>query len=251
MFLQFFSKYLSEKEDINVDYLTPILKDLPGKHMKLGMIAVYKGYMTAADVDTICKVQEKSQHKFGEIAISNYFLTREQVDECLKEQEHKDIVYGDELNNALKLSHYAFNDALSQYKMNVQLYNDHAEDVFDNVIENYLEDTGIKMTDTVLCYIKSCVQMLEQMVGDDYVPLKPVRHSHYVTEELVADTKKTRESLSLRYNNRGSVEQSLLNSIDAVYKETILNADIKTDKPQSFTLPFRYSFGTIYIKCTV
>lgn len=86
MYSQFFGSYLLRRDAITPEQLTHAISQLSAAHIKLGTLAMHKGYMVASEVDEVCFLQTREDRRFGEIAIERGYLTEDQVRELLKTQ---------------------------------------------------------------------------------------------------------------------------------------------------------------------
>ena len=69
MYSQFFGSYLLRRQAITPEQLTHAISQLSDSHIKLGTLAIHKGYMVASEVDEVCFMQTREDRRFGEIAI--------------------------------------------------------------------------------------------------------------------------------------------------------------------------------------
>ena len=79
MYSQFFGSYLLRRDAITPEQLTHAISQLSAAHIKLGTLAMHKGYMVASEVDEVCFLQTREDRRFGEIAIERGYLTEDQV----------------------------------------------------------------------------------------------------------------------------------------------------------------------------
>lgn len=54
MYSQFFGSYLLRRDAITPEQLTHAISQLSAAHIKLGTLAMHKGYMVASEVDEVC-----------------------------------------------------------------------------------------------------------------------------------------------------------------------------------------------------
>ena len=59
MYAQFFGGYLLSKGAVSPEQLTSAISKLSDTHIKLGTLAMHKGYMTASEVDEVCFLQTR------------------------------------------------------------------------------------------------------------------------------------------------------------------------------------------------
>ena len=78
--------YLVETGRITKEQLQDVLANAGKVRVKLGLIAVAEGYMTAAEAEEVNRLQAVMDKRFGDIAVENGYLTDEQVGALLKKQ---------------------------------------------------------------------------------------------------------------------------------------------------------------------
>ena len=91
MYAQFFGTFLLSHNVVTKDQLLSALGKKSSQHMKLGTLAIMKGYMTANEVDNVIISQTHNDCRFGDLAVREGYLTQEQVDEL--ESHINDIDY--------------------------------------------------------------------------------------------------------------------------------------------------------------
>ena len=80
MYAQFFGTFLLSHNAVTKDQLLNALSKKSSQHMKLGTLAIMKGYMTASEVDNVIISQTHNDCRFGDLAVREGYLTQEQVD---------------------------------------------------------------------------------------------------------------------------------------------------------------------------
>ena len=79
MYAQFFGTFLLSHNVVTKDQLLSALGKKSSQHMKLGTLAIMKGYMTANEVDNVIISQTHNDCRFGDLAVREGYLTQEQV----------------------------------------------------------------------------------------------------------------------------------------------------------------------------
>ena len=79
MFNQFFGNYIYSNGYVTKEHLISAIIRQTKEQARLGVLAVYFGYMSASEVEYVSTLQKDEGKKFSEIAISYGFLTQEQV----------------------------------------------------------------------------------------------------------------------------------------------------------------------------
>ena len=75
MYAQFFGTFLLSHNVVTKDQLLSALGKKSSQHMKLGTLAIMKGYMTANEVDNVIISQTHNDCRFGDLAVREGYLT--------------------------------------------------------------------------------------------------------------------------------------------------------------------------------
>ena len=94
MYAQFFGSFLLSKNAVTPEQLTAAITKMSDTHIKLGTLAMHKGYMTASEVDEVCFLQTREDKRFGEIALERNYLFEDQLDDLLKSQNPDFLLLG-------------------------------------------------------------------------------------------------------------------------------------------------------------
>ena len=62
MYSQFFGSYLLRREAITPEQLTHAISQSSAAHIKLGTLAIHKGYMVASEVEEVCYLPVSYTH---------------------------------------------------------------------------------------------------------------------------------------------------------------------------------------------
>ena len=87
MFTQFFGSYLLNKKIVSPANLRVALEKKDTTRVKLGVLVINAGYMTAKQVDAVHKKQATVDKRRGDIAVDMGYLTEAQVEELLSSQK--------------------------------------------------------------------------------------------------------------------------------------------------------------------
>jgi len=80
MFTQFFGQFLLNNDLISAGELNIVFQSIKSTRLRLGMIAIDKGFLTPSQVVVINGLQKKHDKRFGEIAVEFGYLTEENLD---------------------------------------------------------------------------------------------------------------------------------------------------------------------------
>lgn len=115
MFNQYFGIYLLEKNIITPEQLRIVLEELKSSKVKLGVLAIDSGYMNAAQVNKVHKLQIAKDKKFGELAIEEGYLTEEKLDDLLHAQRKSNVLLGQVLIEKGYFTFEKYESVLFQY----------------------------------------------------------------------------------------------------------------------------------------
>jgi CheY-specific phosphatase CheX len=121
MFNQYFGQYLLNKGYLSAAQLNSLLSQERAVRPKLGVLAIDAGLMTAAQVSRVHAMQHAMDKKFGEIALELGVLTPAQLDELLTTQQSKRLGLSQAIVDAGLLSLDVLESALNSYKKESRL----------------------------------------------------------------------------------------------------------------------------------
>ncbi len=178
MFTQFFGNYLLNQNLVTPEQLVDGLQEKKNTRMKLGVLAINAGYMTASQVERVHEMQSKMDKRIGDIAVELGYMTDEQVMELLHAQPLGYLLLGQALVDKGYMNNSQFEDAINAYKEKYSLTD---EEIAQN------EDSKIGTLITSLCdfsqtsnpalyeeFVSLLMNNLVRFVGDDFTPLEPV-----------------------------------------------------------------------------
>jgi len=116
MFSQYFGQYLLNRGIVAAEVLLKALEAQQKSHVKLGVLAMGAGLLTAAQVEEIHREQTRQDKKFGEIALAKGYLTQAQVEELLASQKKGHLQLGQALLDAGALTFAQLEQALKDYQ---------------------------------------------------------------------------------------------------------------------------------------
>jgi hypothetical protein len=116
MFSQFFGNYLLQQKLISTDALRGVLALQDSVRVKLGVLAIDAGYMTAEQVNKVHRLQSWVDKRFGEIAIEEGFLDEDKLSNLLGQQNSRHLLISQALIDKNILTFEEVERALAQYK---------------------------------------------------------------------------------------------------------------------------------------
>ncbi|WP_099468290.1 chemotaxis protein CheX [Konateibacter massiliensis] len=186
MYTQFFGNYLLNKHLITLEQLMEAIQNKNTIHMKLGVLAIHNGYMTANDVERVRIKQTQKDKRFGEIAVEEGFLTHSQVNDLLNAQTPDYLLLSQLLVDKGYLTMEQFQTAMVEYQSLYELTDldfSHEQNKKVNALirEFYefdeLEDDNLR--EMLYCYITLLFNSIIRFVGDDFTPYPIVKIGAY------------------------------------------------------------------------
>ncbi len=176
MFAQFFGGYLLNNGLVSPDALSQAIDDKINTRMRLGVLAINAGLMTAQQVEHVNVSQQIIDKRFGELAVDLGYLTDKDVEQLLSSQPSDYLLIGQTLVNNGTMSNADFESAINDYKKKNQLSDDDISSNQSNKITDlvngfYHFNTSAHAriyTDYIACLFKSIIRF----IGDDFTPLE-------------------------------------------------------------------------------
>lgn len=182
MFTQFFGNYLLNKRLVEPQQLAEALSALKTTRVKLGVLAINAGYMTAEQVEKVHAEQQRVDKRIGEIAIDMGYMTLEQVDELFSSQSGTHLLLGQALVDRGSMTNAEFENALNAYKAENSLTdsdfkeNDNAK-IHSVIREFYRFDSA--SDELMIEYIDLLFKNIVRFIGDDFTPLNCEKITSY------------------------------------------------------------------------
>jgi len=178
MFAQFFGNYLLEENYIEKKQLIEGLKKTKNSRVKLGVLAIDAGYLTAAQVEKIHAKQAQVDKRIGDIAVELGYLTNAQVEELLTNQPARYLLLSQSLLDKEYMNNSQLEEALAKFKAKYNLteedLSDSAQgDKLSNVIKSFYKLDDSDSSVYIGTYIKLLFNNLVRFIGDDFVTVGP------------------------------------------------------------------------------
>lgn len=193
MYGQFFGSYLLNRKAVTPAQLNSAIAEMGRSHIKLGTLAMYKGYMTSDEVDECCYIQRREDKRFGEIALERSYLFQNQLEDLLDLQIPDYLRLGQTLVDSGVLTNASLHDLMVGYNTENE-YGDLSvtdEEDGDNAmveIKNFFKHFGKEVDEYLVTYMHLLLNNLVRFIGDDFTPLEPVSVTEYDTNYCVRQT---------------------------------------------------------------
>ncbi|MBQ6632773.1 MAG: chemotaxis protein CheX [Ruminococcus sp.] len=189
MFAQFFGGYLFNHKLCSAEDLTQAFEAKKYTRLRLGVLAINAGLMTAEQVEHVNITQQSVDKRFGDLAVELGYVTEEDVERLLSQQPTDYLLLGQTLVNNGALTNAEFEKAINDYKAENQLSDD---DISDNqnetlgklIREFYHFDSAVDAkinTEYVTLLFKNIIRF----IGDDFTPLEASVVKDYRAENLI------------------------------------------------------------------
>lgn len=177
MFTQFFGNYLLNENLVTPEQLFDALQAKKNTRMKLGVLAINAGYMTAQQVETVNMKQRTMDKRFGDLAVECGFVTSEQIDELLGQQPQGYLLLGQTFVDKGYMSNAQFEEAIKNYKEQFSLSDSDLEEGDTSksgaMVDSLIDLSTTSDPDMYREYIILLMNNLIRFTGDDYTPLSP------------------------------------------------------------------------------
>lgn len=177
MFTQFFGNYLLNEKLVTPEQLVEAMQQKKETRMKLGVLAINAGYMTASQVERVHELQSKMDKRIGDIAVELGYMTEEQVMELLHAQPLGYLLLGQAIVDKGYMTNAQFEDAINSYKAKFSLTD---EDIANNenskietLVNSLYDFSGTSQPELYEEFVVLLLNNLVRFIGDDFTPLQP------------------------------------------------------------------------------
>ncbi len=180
MFTQFFGNYLLHQQLVSPEHLSEVLQSMKTTRLKLGVLAINAGYMTADQVEKAHAEQQRVDKRIGEVMVDMGFLTKDQVEELFKTQPSGHLLLGQALVDNGYMTNTQFEQALNSYKQENSIseadFNTNSDDVAAKLVKNFYNFNIGENSSYMTGYVSLLFKNLIRFIGDDFTPMdaKPV-----------------------------------------------------------------------------
>jgi hypothetical protein len=170
-FNQYFGNYLLEKKILKPEELRLAMEKRKSVKVKLGVLAIDSGFMNAAQVNRIHKLQAVRDRKFGELAMEEGYLTEAQLSELLAEQKKSNILIGQVLIEKGLFTFEKYEEMLFQYRRESSLTDDEFQalrsDDVKKVAAIFIKALPVKNIGIIHQYFELFIRNLIRFVDDE------------------------------------------------------------------------------------
>lgn len=198
MFTQFFGSYLLNNKIVSNEQLIEALEISKQTRVKLGVLAINAGYMTAEQTDEVHDIQATVDKRIGDIAVDMGYMTSSQVEELLSSQKKGYLSLGQALVDIGYMTNAKFEKAINDYKNEnkIEYLAKKAEqgEKIDEIVSRFYNFNSLQSTKLYSEYISLLFRNIVRFIGDDFIPLEASFIHNYssdflVTQEITGDFK--------------------------------------------------------------
>jgi CheY-specific phosphatase CheX len=183
MFSKYFGQYLFDKKYITLEQLQDGLKYQTETRLKLGVLAVNAGYITADEADKINEAQKKLDKRFGELAVELGYLKEEQVEELLSSQQFGHLLLGQALVDRGYMTLQEFEKAINEYKTDYSISDKEFENIqkddVDQLITSFVKLENSKNEKVLKEYISLVTRNLIRFIDSEAVISEVIKAEEY------------------------------------------------------------------------
>ncbi len=176
MFAQFFGAFLLNNKLVSPDTLAQAIDDKKNTRMRLGVLAINAGLMTADQVEHVNVAQQSVDKRFGDLCVDLGYLTEADVDRLLSEQPTDYLLLGQTLVNNGSLTNAEFEQAISAYKTHYQLSDDdisnNQNDKLSAIVKDFFHFNTAENARIYTDYVTLLFKSFIRFIGDDFTPLE-------------------------------------------------------------------------------
>lgn len=170
MFSQYFGHYLLNKGIVKPEHLKDALDFQHSARLKLGVLAINFGYMSADQVMEVHQKQTELDKKFGELAVQLGYLTPEQLEELLSAQNFGHLLLGQVLVDMKYLTLEQLQEALNEYKKDYSLSEEQfyalQHDDIDLIVDTFVSFEDSPLSQVYKDYISLLMRNIVRFLGD-------------------------------------------------------------------------------------
>lgn len=188
MFAQFFGGYLFNHKLCSAEDLTQAFEAKKHTRLRLGVLAINAGLMTAEQVEHVNITQQSVDKRFGDLAVELGYVTADDVEKLLAQQPTDYLLLGQTLVNNGALTNAEFEKAINDYKAENQItdeVSDNQSETLHNLIKEFYHFDNAENARICTDYVTLLFKNLIRFIGDDFTPMEASIVGSYKAENLV------------------------------------------------------------------
>ena len=190
MYAQFFGNYLLARNMVTAEQLLQAMQKKSSMQIKLGMLAIHAGYMTAGEVERVVILQTHQDKRFGELAIQEGYLTELQVAELLSKQKPDFLLLGQALVENGVFDREQLQNLILDYQSENDLetfeYSSETQETIRQMIEKFFVLAERPLSSQEISLFHLFLNSLIRFIGDDFTIVPPSICTEYPTNYCVS-----------------------------------------------------------------
>lgn len=175
MFTQFFGNYLLSRRLVSPEHLSEVFQTMKDTRLKLGMLAINAGLMTAAQVERAHSEQQRVDKRIGDVMIDMGYLTKEQVETLLNTQSVEYLLLGQTLIDNGYMTTNQFEQALNAYKTENGFsetdFRTESDASAQKLVSNFYNFNSMNGSSYITGYVSLLFKNLIRFIGSDFTPM--------------------------------------------------------------------------------
>ena len=192
MYTQFFGNYLFSSGYVTKEQLLPALLRHTHEVLRVSTLALYKGYMSAQEIDFVINMQKEQGRKFSELAIEQGLLSQTQVLELLNLKAPDFLTLGQTLIDDGAFTYEQFENILADYRSQHEFLEMELNEANKSDIQLLIDSFSIVSESAIPVFGKSYLELLfnnfVRYIGDDFTALPASVCTEFATEHCVAQS---------------------------------------------------------------
>lgn len=153
------------------------MQQLSTTRLKLGVLAINAGLLTAEQVDIVHDEQQRVDKRIGDIMVDMGFADSEQIEELFKTQPKGHLLLGQALVDNGYMTTAQFERALNSYKAENSLsdtdLSNSNEEAIRKMIKRFYNFNDTDSSRYMTSYLTLLFKNIIRFIGDDFTPLEP------------------------------------------------------------------------------
>ena len=204
MFFRLFGNYLKDKNLLDEAQLEALMQYRRENRVKLGMLAVEKGLMTAEQAEEVNRLQAVQDKRFGEIAIEKFYLTPADMDALIKAQGNPYYLFLQAIQEKGFLAKDKLNELLLAYQEEESLSGAQLETVksgtVDEVADVFLQADNSHAENL----IKLAIRNLVRFVSSDICFGRIVKTDKFAAAQMASQKIESTTAIQLALTSENS-----------------------------------------------
>ncbi len=189
MFTQYFGINLLHHQLVSPEHLSEVLQSMKTTRLKLGVLAINAGLMTAEQVEKAHNEQQRVDKRIGDVMVDMGYLTKDQVEGLFQTQPAGHLLLSQALVDNGYMTNAQFEQALNSYKSENSFSDSDIDDGNDEsaakLVKHFYHFNSNANAEYITEYLSLLFKNLIRFIGDDFTPMDAVALSGDLTNCVV------------------------------------------------------------------